>query len=205
MIIDISRGLRPGAGVFPMDTPYSEEFVARIGGGVPVNVSKITMSVHCGTHADAPFHYDAQGAKIAELNLDIFVGPCRVIDAQGPMPLCMPADIEMHLHNCPPRVLLRLFAGQNSNEWNENFRGLAADTVNLLAAHGVKLVGVDTASVDLSTSKALPAHMAFNANKMTILENLLLDHVEPGDYELIALPLKFENLDASPIRAVLRR
>lgn len=204
MIIDISRGLRPGAGVFPMDTPYSEEFVARIGGGVPVNVSKITMSVHCGTHADAPFHYDAQGAKIAELNLDIFVGPCRVIDAQGPTPLCMPADIEMHLQNCPPRVLLRLFAGQNSNEWNENFRGLAPETVQLLAAHGVKLVGVDTASVDPSTSKALPAHMAVNANKMTILENLLLDHVEPGDYELIALPLKFENLDASPIRAVLR-
>ena len=117
----------------------------------------------------------------------------------------MPADIERHLQNCPPRILLRLFAGQNSNEWNENFRGLAPEAVQLLANHGVQLVGVDTASVDPSTSKTLPAHMAVNANRMTILENLLLDHVEPGDYELIALPLKFENLDASPIRAVLRR
>ncbi len=205
MIIDISRGLRPGAAVFPMDTPYTEEFVARIGIGVPVNVSKITMSVHCGTHADAPYHYDVQGAKIAALDLDIFVGPARVIDAQHPGPLCLPEHIEHLLKGCPPRVLLRLFGGQDSNVWNENFRALAAETVELLAAHGVKLVGVDTASVDPSTSKTLPAHIAFNRHKMFILENLLLDHVEPGDYELIALPLKFENLDASPIRAVLKR
>ncbi len=205
MIIDISRGLRPGVAVFPMDSVYSEEWVARISSEVPVNVSKITMSVHCGTHADAPFHYDAQGDKIAELNLDIFVGPCRVIDAQGQTPLCLPEHIEKHLQNCPPRVLLRLFAGQNSNVWNDNFRGLAPETVQLLTSHNVKLVGVDTASVDPSTSKTLPAHNACNANHMIILENLLLDQVEPGDYELIALPLKFENLDASPIRAVLRR
>ncbi len=205
MIIDISRGLRPGVAVFPIDTPYTEEFVARIGGGVPVNVSKITMSVHCGTHADAPYHYDAQGDKIAALDLDVFVGPCRLIDAQAAGPLCLPEHIAPYLKNCPPRILLRLFVGQDSNVWNDNFRALAANTVQLLAGHGVKLVGVDTASVDPSTSKTLPAHMAFNRNKMIILENLLLDHVEPGDYELIALPLKLENLDASPIRAVLRR
>jgi arylformamidase len=205
MIIDISRKLAPGVAVFPIDTPYSEEFVARIGAGVPVNVSKITMSVHCGTHADAPYHYDAQGAKIAALDLDVFIGPARVIDAQHGGPLCLPEHVAPFLKDCPPRVLLRLFAGQDSNMWNEDFRAMAPETVELLARHGVKLVGVDTASVDPSTSKTLPAHMAFNRNKMIILENLLLDHVEPGDYELIALPLKLENLDASPVRAVLRR
>ena len=204
-LIDISRSYSPGSAVFPSDTPYTEEFVARIGDGVPVNVSRITMSVHCGTHADAPYHYDEQGAKIGALDLDVFVGPARVIDAQGAGPLCVPQDIAPFLNNCPPRVLLRLFAGQDSNIWNDNFRALAAETVQLLADHGVKLVGVDTSSVDPSTSKLLPAHMACRQNNIIILENLLLDHVEPGDYDLIALPLKFENLDASPVRAVLRR
>jgi arylformamidase len=205
MLIDISRSYSLGMAVFPMDTIYQEEFVARIGGGVPVNVSKFTMSTHCGTHADAPYHYDEQGARIGALDLEIFVGPCRVIDAQGAGPLCLPDDIAQFLQNVPPRILLRLFAGQDSKKWNENFRALAPKTVELLAAHGCKLVGVDTASVDPSTSKPLPAHMACSRNNIIILENLLLDHVEPGDYELMALPLKFENLDASPVRAVLRR
>lgn len=204
-LIDISRPYSPGVAVFPSDTVYEEEFVARIGLGVPVNVSRISMSVHCGTHADAPYHYDEQGARIGALDLDRFVGRCRVIDAQAGGPLCMPQDIAPFLEKCPPRILLRLFAGQDSNVWNDDFRALAAETVQLLASNGVKLVGVDTSSVDPSTSKLLPAHMACKQNNIIILENLLLDHVVPGDYELMALPLKFENLDASPIRAVLRR
>jgi arylformamidase len=205
MLIDISRSYRPGIAVFPIDTPYTEEFVARISPDVPVNVSKVTMSVHCGTHADAPYHYDEQGAKIGAVDLDVFVGPARVIDAQGTGPLCLPEHVAPFLRDAPPRILLRLFAGQDSNQWNENFRALVPETVELLAAHGVRLVGVDTASVDPATSKSLPAHMACKKNNIIILENLLLDHVEPGDYELMALPLKFENLDASPVRAVLRR
>jgi arylformamidase len=204
-LIDISRSYGPGIAVFPIDTPYTEEFVARISPQVPVNVSKVTMSVHCGTHADAPYHYDEKGTCIGALDLDMFVGPARVIDAQASGPLCLPKHVEPFLQNCPPRVLLRLFAGQDSKIWNDDFRALTAETVQLLADHGVKLVGVDTSSVDPSTSKSLPAHMACLRNNIIILENLLLDHVEPGDYELIALPLKFENLDASPVRAVLRR
>ncbi len=187
-----------------MDTPYSEEFVTRIAPGVPVNVSKITMSVHCGTHVDAPYHYNEKGHRIGQVDLDVFVGPCRVIDAQGSGLLCLPADIEHHLENCPPRILLRLFAGQNSLIWNKNFRALSEDCVHLLSDHGVKLVGVDTASVDSANSKDLPSHMACKNKNIFILENLLLDHISPGDYELLALPLKFENLDASPVRAVLR-
>lgn len=205
MLIDISRPYSSGMAVFPGDSVYQEEFVARIGPGCPVNVSRISLSVHCGTHADAPYHYDEQGARVGALDLDVFVGAARVIEAQGAGPLCLPQDIAPFLQNCPPRVLLRLFGGQDSKVWNNDFRALAPETVQLLADSGVKLVGVDTSSVDPSTSKLLPAHMACKQNNITILENLLLDHVEPGDYELFALPLKFENLDASPVRAVLRR
>jgi arylformamidase len=204
MIIDISRALAPGTAVFPIDTPYHEEFVARIGPGCPVNVGKVTLSTHCGTHMDAPYHYDEAGAKIADLDLNSLVGPARVIDAQGSGGLCRPEDIAAALEGAPPRILLRLQPGLDPFQWHPDFRSLAVETIALLARHGVTLIGIDTASVDPETSKTLPSHMAARDAGMIIIENLVLDHVTPGDYELIALPLKFSNLDASPVRAVLR-
>lgn len=204
MIIDISKRLEPGVAVFPGDSPYAEVFVARIGNGVPVNVSTITMSVHCGTHVDAPFHYDEAGLKMADVDLEVLIGPARVIEAGGANGLCTPADILPFLQAVPPRVLLRLQPGLDQNKWQSDFRAVAPETIITLAKHGVKLIGIDTASVDPETSKALPAHMAARDAGMIILENLALDHVVPGDYELLALPLKFTNLDASPVRAILR-
>jgi arylformamidase len=188
-----------------MDTPYTEDFLVRIGPDYPVNVGRFTASTHCGTHADAPLHYDARGATIGNLPLDPFIGMCRVIDARGDGPLCLPAEIERSLSRAPPRILLRLVDGHDPNSWPAGFRALAPETVNLLAQHGVVLVGIDTPSVDPETSKDLPAHNAARNTDMRILENLVLSHVEPGDYELIALPIKFVSLDASPVRAILRR
>lgn len=205
MIIDISQVLSPGMAVFPGDASYEEEWTFRIGPGCPVNVSRVAFSVHCGTHADAPLHYDAQGAAAGAMDLDAFLGPCRVIDARGDGPLCEPAEIEALLEGAPPRILLRLAGQGDPKVWPQGFRALATETVGLLASRGVRLVGIDTPSVDPETSKDLPSHMAARRANMRILENLVLSHVEPGDYELIALPLKLENLDASPVRAVLRR
>jgi arylformamidase len=197
MIIDISQPITPAIAGFPQDTAYAESFVARIGPGCPVNVSRIVMSTHCGTHADAPFHYDESGKRMGDLDLDVFMGPCRVIDARA-------GGIGSSLANAPPRVLLRLMERHDPNAWNEAFRALSAETIGLLAAHGVKLVGVDGPSVDPAASKELPAHMAAKRAGVLILENLVLAHVAPGDYELIALPLRLERLDAAPVRAVLR-
>ena len=117
----------------------------------------------------------------------------------------MPSRIEAYLKDAPPRILLRLMDRLDAKVWPSGFRALAPETVELLAARGVLLVGIDTPSVDPETSSELGAHMAAKRADMRILENLVLAHVVPGDYELIALPLKFENLDASPVRAVLRR
>lgn len=205
MIIDISQGLSPGIAVFPGDAAYEEDWTFRIGPGCPVNVSRVAFSVHCGTHADAPLHYDADGATAGAMALDPFLGPCRVIDARGDAPLCAPSAIEAHLEGAPPRILLRLAERGDRKVWPRGFRALAPAAVDLLASRGVRLVGIDTPSVDPETSKELPSHMAARRASMRILENLVLAHVEPGDYELIALPLKLDNLDASPVRAVLRR
>jgi arylformamidase len=205
MIIDISQPLGPGMAVFPGDASYREQWTFRIGPGCPVNVGEAAMSVHCGTHADAPLHYDAEGAPVGALALEPFLGPCRVIDARGKGPLCTPEDIAAALDDAPPRILLRLMDRPDPNLWPTGFRALAPETVEMLAARGILLVGIDTPSVDPETSKALEAHQACRRADMRILENLVLAHVEEGDYRLIALPLKFINLDASPVRAVLTR
>ena len=205
MIIDITQGLSPGMAGFPGDAAYEEGWTFRLGPDCPVNVSRVSFSVHCGTHADAPLHYDATGATAAALPLEPYIGPCRVIDARGDGPQCEPSDIVSALEGAPPRILLQLMDELDPKVWPTGFRAIAAETVELLASKGVVLVGIDTPSVDPGTSKTLAAHHACRKADMRILENLALAHVEQGDYELIALPLKFENLDASPVRAVLRR
>lgn len=205
MIIDISQPLSPGMAVFPGDSAYVEATTFKVGPNCPVNVASVSLSTHCGSHADAPLHYDAKGAPIGALDLEPFIGPCRVIDARGNAALCEPQSIIEALINAPPRILLRLAERLDPKVWPKGFRAVAPETVELLASRGVRLIGIDTPSVDLETSKDLPSHMAAKRADMRILENLVLAHVEPGDYELIALPLRFVNLDASPVRAVLRR
>jgi arylformamidase len=203
-IIDISQPLDPGMAGFPGDAAYRETQTFRIGPNCPVNVAQVSFSVHCGTHADAPLHYATDGKPIGALDLEPFIGPCRVIDARGAGPFCEPQQIEASLKDAPVRILLRLTEGFDPHIWPTGFRALAAATIELLAARGVRLVGIDAPSVDPETSKDLSAHKAALSADMRILENLVLSHVTPGDYELIALPLRFSNLDASPVRAVLR-
>ena len=204
-LIDISPPLRVGMGVFPGDALFRTSQTFAIGPGCPVNVAEIAMSTHCGSHADAPLHYDPDGASIDMLDLADFIGPARVIDARGEGPLCQFQDIAAALDGVPPRVLLRLMDRLDPMVWPSGFRALAPDTVAELAARGVRLIGVDVPSVDPETSKELPSHMTCRAHDLRIVENLALADVTPGDYELIALPLKLAGLDAAPLRAVLRR
>jgi arylformamidase len=203
-LIDISPPLRVGMGVFPGDAMFETSQTFTIGPGCPVNVASIAMSTHCGAHADAPLHYDATGASIDQVELDDFIGPARVIDARGNGPLCQFEEIAKSLDGAPPRLLLRLMDRLDPMVWPSGFRALAADAVEQIAARGIRLIGVDVPSVDPETSKELPSHMACHRHDIRIVENLVLADVAPGDYELIALPLKLAGLDAAPLRAVLR-
>jgi arylformamidase len=203
-LIDISPPLRVGMGVFPGDALFEASQTFTIGPGCPVNVASIAMSTHCGAHADAPLHYDPAGASIDKVELGDFIGPARVIDARGKDPLCQFDDVAAALDGAPSRVLLRLMDRLDPMVWPSGFRALAAETIEKLAARGVRLIGVDVPSVDPETSKDLPSHMACHRHDIRIVENLVLADVAPGDYELIALPLKLQGLDAAPVRAVLR-
>jgi len=204
-LIDISPVLRVGMGVFPGDSAFAVNRTFTIGPDCPVNVASIAMSTHCGAHADAPLHYDPAGASIDMLDLDDFIGPARVIDARGGGPLCAYEEIAATLDGAPPRLLFKLMGRGDQLAWPTGFRALAPETVERLALRGTRLIGVDVPSVDPETSKNLPSHMVCKRYDLRIVENLVLANVSPGDYELIALPLKLRGLDAAPLRAVLRR
>jgi arylformamidase len=203
-IWDISPPVHPRSPVFPGDTPYSQEWSNTITLECPVNVGRITLSPHVGAHADAPLHYDAAGAAVGMLPLDPYLGPCRVIHAIGKGPLVRREHIAHALNGLPPRVLVRTRERASVDRWDPDLVSYAAETIEQLAALGVQLVGIDTASIDPAQSKDLPSHQAIRRLGLRVLENLVLDDVPEGDYELIALPLKLVEADASPVRAVLR-
>jgi arylformamidase len=201
---DISPPVAPGTPVFPGDTPYSQEWSAEIAPGCPVNVSRMTLSPHVGAHADAPLHYDPNGATVGSLDLSPYIGACRVIHAIGKGPLVEWTHIEHASRDLPPRVLVRTYERMPVDRWDPQLAAYAPGTIEKLAWLGVKLVGIDTASIDPAESKTLESHQVIRRLGLRVLENLVLDDVPEGDYELIALPLKLMAADASPVRAVLR-
>jgi arylformamidase len=201
---DISPPVHAGSPVFPGDAAYRQEWAATLGPGCPVNVSTLHLSPHTGAHADAPLHYSADGAAVGELDLAPYLGPCRVIHAIGVRPLVEWAHLAHAVQGLPPRVLVRTYARMPADRWDGELAAYAPGTIERLADLGVLLVGIDTASIDPATSKALDSHQVIRRRGLRVLENLVLDDVPEGDYELIALPLKLTTADASPVRAVLR-
>ena len=203
---DISPPVHAGSPVFPGDARYEQRWAATLGPGCPVNVSTITLSPHTGAHADAPLHYDADGAAVGVLELEPYLGPCRVVHAIGCGALIEWRHIEHAVDAAlPPRVLVRTYERMPVERWDAALAGYAPDVIDRLADRGVKLIGIDTASIDPAESKTLDAHQVIRRRHLRVLENLLLDEVPEGDYELIALPLKLTTADASPVRAILRQ
>lgn len=210
-LYDITPPVAPGLPVWPGDTPYRAELSWAIARGDSVNVSALTTTPHLGAHADAPFHVEDEGAAIADLPLEPFLGPCRVVEVP-PEPLVLPEHLAGVDLGDPPRLLLKTGSvprpaasdDASTPAFPERFSALSPELARALGEAGTLLVGLDTPSVDPFDSKDLPAHHALVAGGVVNLEGLLLADVPPGLYELIALPLRLVGLDASPVRAVLR-
>jgi arylformamidase len=204
MLYDISRTLNPRSAVFPGDTPVSLKKVMRMLDGDSVNVSALTMSVHAGTHIDAPLHYAIDGASIDHVSPDVFLGPARVLSLDVAHTIT-PSDLQQHDLAGVQRLLVHTSGSAIPNHvFDKSFVHFDGPAAEVLGTLGLKLIGIDTPSVDEATSKALPAHLAFLRHNVIILENLCLTGVPDGDYELMALPLKIEGCDAAPARAFLR-
>jgi len=201
-LLDLSPVISARIAVWPGDVPFREDFALRMAEGAHLELSSLTTTVHVGAHADAPSHYLLGGAGIGERPLERYYGPCQVMRVEvgrgervGVEHLTGPVRA--------PRLLLRTGTFPDPERWNEDFAALAPTLVAHLAAAGVVLVGIDTPSIDLMTSKDLPAHKAVAAADMAVLEGLLLDDAPEGVHTLIALPLRIEGADASPVRAAL--
>ncbi len=203
MLYDISPPITARLKVWPGDTPPSREVLCDLARGDSITLSTLRASVHLGAHADAPSHYGLGAPAISERSLDYYLGPCQLLRLSVPRG----AAITPQMLNAPitaPRVLLATGTFPDPEHFNEDFAALSPELVQVLHDQGVRLIGIDTPSVDPFPSKDLPAHRAFLRLDMAILEGLLLNDVPEGMYELIALPLKLVGFDASPVRAVLR-
>lgn len=204
-IYDLSPLLSPRIAVFPGDTAFARHECMHVDRGDHISLSSITTTVHCGSHADAPVHYGKGGRTIHEQPLDLYMGSCVVVHAApAEGRLLTPGDLAGRVPFGTERLLIGTGSYPDPERWAEGFIALDPALVTWLDARGVRLVGVDTPSVDPPDSKELPAHREFFERDMAILEGLVLRDVPEGRYELIALPLKIEGADASPVRAVLR-
>lgn len=201
MIYDISQKISPSTAVFPGDTTFSARRVMEIARGMSCNVTTITMSVHCGTHADAPLHFEEGAESAGEVSLEPYLGPALVCRLSGEGAI-EPAQL-------PPltgveRLLLRTYDTVDETRFDRGFRYLSEAAAEALVAAGVRLIGLEGQSMDHVDSKTLGAHKALRRGRVAILENLDLSRVPDGRYELVALPLRLIGVDASPVRAILR-
>lgn len=202
---DISVAFAPATPAWPGDTPFSCGWAWAIGDGASVNVSKFETSPHVGTHADAPLHVRPDGAGADALPLSPFVGPAVVVDVSAKRGTLSHDDL--HAAGYRPgveRLILRTGRSTARGTFPDVWPALDARTAGQLVAEGLRLLAVDCPSVDDRDSKDLAVHHALFGGGAFVLENLDLEAVTPGAYDLVALPLKVAACDAAPVRAFLR-
>lgn len=204
MIYDLSPPISGSLPVFPGDTPASREVLLDLDAGAHLTLSTLRATVHVGAHADAPSHYARGAPAIDARPLELYVGACQVMRVEARRDaMLLPEDLGRRPIGAP-RLLIDTGTFPDPAVFNEDFASLSPALVDHLHGLGVRLVGIDTPSIDLCTSKDLPSHQACHRHDMGILEGLVLAHVPEGLYELIALPLRLAGFDASPVRAILR-
>lgn len=171
--------------------------------GDHLTLSAMETTLHVGAHADAPSHYHVNGDSIEKRELEIYFGLTQVITCEKSENNRVNLnDLKTQKINSP-RVLLKTGTFPDPNVWSPRFKGLSVELINAFSKQGVKLIGIDTPSIDPADSKDLPAHNAVYKSNLAILEGLNLNNVSDGKYFLSALPLSLKGADASPVRAAL--
>ena len=211
-IFDISRPLNQDLAEWPGDAPFHFEFTKQIAKGDVVNLGKLDMSVHNGTHADGWFHFDSGAETVDRVPLENFFGPATVVDltqkfSPGTDREIAIADLETASAQLQtaPRLLLKTGIWRDSAIFPEWISVIAQDVPDWLKAGGVKLIGVDVPSVDAVDAKVLRNHHALYAARIAIVESLDLSEIKAGVYNFAALPLKITGGDGAPVRAILWR
>ena len=203
---DISLTISPQLPTWPGDPRVVLERIEKIEEGSNANVSRIEMSVHTGTHVDAPFHFIPEGKSVEQMPLRILTGRAYVLNL--PDVDYITADV-LKRADLPPRTRRLLFKTRNSNIWarqeyefQEDFVGMCEDAAEYLVKRGVKLVGVDYLSV-APFRQSRPTHEVFLKAGVVVVEGLDLSKISQGRYTLYCLPLKLDGADGAPARAIL--
>jgi arylformamidase len=205
--IDISAPLRNGMVVWPGDAPFERTSTLEITKGDECNLSQISTTAHIGTHMDAPRHYLEGAAGIETMPIAASIGRARVIEIHDPETIRR-SELEPHRLAKGERVL---FKTRNSahcwqtDHFQKKYIYIAPEAAHYLAECGVQTVGVDYLSVGGFESGGPETHRILLQAGIWIIEGLILEHVEPGDYELVCLPLRIIGGDGAPARAVLRK
>lgn len=204
---DVSMPLFPGMPAFPGDPAFEARSVRSVDHGDAYSVSALTMSSHAGTHVDPPSHFVAGGETVDRLDLSRLNGPCRVVEIPGAAPSVGPEEATQ----VPSATTRVLFRTRNSLRWKEklaffpDYVALNEAGARVLLDRGVRLVGIDSLSVESDPTGRFPVHHLLLGNGALILEGLLLAEVPPGEYELDCLPIRVRGGDGGPARVVLRR
>jgi arylformamidase len=201
-IIDITQPLHNDIPVWPGDTPFSYSLNWAMEDTGSVNVGQLTMSAHTGTHVDAPFHFKNDGKRILDLPLDRYIGPAVVVSAENDGSIGPEYLSGMDLRGVE-KVLFKTGAWKDLHSFPETIPPIRPELAPFLKEKGIHLIGVDLPSVDELDSKEMEAHHALAENDILILEGIVLNDVDPGYYELYAMPLALRDGDGSPVRAVL--
>ncbi len=202
-IHDISPVISEDLAVFPGDQKFTRQVSMNFEKHDNLTLSSIHTSIHLGAHTDAPNHYHASGVGMSARSLDFYFGDCQVIHVKCERATRVQISDLDGKNISSRRVLFRTDSFPNPNIWNGDFVSLSDELIHFLAAKDVMLVGIDTPSIDLAEDKILESHTAVFENDMAILEGIILEQVSEGHYLLSALPLKIQDADASPVRAIL--
>ncbi len=166
-------------------------------------VTALRLTTHTGTHLDAPYHFMENGATVDQLDLDLLIGSAEVYDFRGQTTITADMLAQAGVGSVP-RLLLRT----DNSQWIRTGPlpavpvHLTEDAAGYLVNKGIHLVGIDGLTVDAPDT--VVAHAALLHASVVILETLDLSQVEPGDYQLICLPLKIAGADGAPARAILQ-
>jgi arylformamidase len=207
-IFDISRPLFNGLAPWPGDTAFHFELKWKMAEGATVNVGAITMGVHNGSHADAPFHFEQGADTIEQMPLETYLGDAVVVDLTAKFETDRTRQITIRdLESAAeaPRLLLKTGVWRDSKIFPEWIPVIASDVAEWLRKRKVKLLGLDVPSVDSIDAKVLVNHHALAAAGVAIVESLDLSEVPAGTYHFSALPLRITGGDAAPVRAILWR
>jgi len=204
-IYDITRMINPSLAVWPGDTPFSSRTTVTISQGASINLATLTLSSHTGSHADAPYHFNHDDLTIEKAPLAAYIGPATLVTVQREEGPLSPADFPGLDWAGVERLLVHSSASAKpAHEFPTRFIYPSTELADFMGQYGIVLFGSDAPSMDDMNSKSLPGHKALRRNGIAILEGLDFTAVPDGRYELIALPLKIEGADGSPVRAILR-